>query len=61
MYIFKFPTQNNRDSPKTATFTDFGFKHIFGREMDKDVLIEFLNDLLEEYIGLSFEEIESLE
>ncbi|WP_455625081.1 Rpn family recombination-promoting nuclease/putative transposase [Parabacteroides sp.] len=28
-------------------FTDFGFKHIFGREMDKDVLIEFLNDLLE--------------
>ena len=42
-------------------FTDFGFKHIFGREMDKDVLIEFLNDLLEEYIGLSFEEIESLE
>ena len=27
-------------------FTDFGFKHIFGREMDKDILIEFLNDLL---------------
>ena len=26
-------------------FTDFGFKHIFGREMDKDILIEFLNDL----------------
>ena len=23
-------------------FTDFGFKHIFGREMDKDILIEFL-------------------
>ena len=20
-------------------FTDFGFKHIFGREMDKDILI----------------------
>jgi len=28
-------------------FTDFGFKHIFGREMDKEILIEFLNDLLE--------------
>ena len=28
-------------------FTDFGFKHIFGREMNKDILIEFLNDLLE--------------
>ena len=27
-------------------FTDFGFKHIFGREMNKDILIEFLNDLL---------------
>ena len=24
-------------------FTDFGFKH---REMNKDILIEFLNDLL---------------
>ena len=28
------------------TFTDFGFKHIFCREMNKDILIEFLNDLL---------------
>lgn len=28
-------------------FTDFGFKHIFGREVDKDILIEFLNDLLD--------------
>ena len=27
--------------------TDFGFKRIFGRDMDKDILIEFLNDLLE--------------
>ena len=26
--------------------TDWGFKHIFGREVDKDILIEFLNDLL---------------
>ena len=28
-------------------FTDWGFKHIFGREESKDVLIEFLNDLLQ--------------
>ena len=28
-------------------FTDWGFKHIFGREASKDVLIEFLNDLLQ--------------
>lgn len=25
-------------------FTDWGFKHIFGREESKDILIEFLND-----------------
>ena len=27
-------------------FTDIGFKHIFGREISKEVLIAFLNDLL---------------
>ena len=26
--------------------TDYGFKLIFGREVSKDLLIEFLNDLL---------------
>ena len=28
-------------------FTDYGFKLIFGREESKDILIEFLNDLLQ--------------
>lgn len=28
-------------------FTDWGFKHIFGQEINKDCLIKFLNDLLE--------------
>lgn len=28
-------------------FTDWGFKHIFGREASKDVLVECLNDLLQ--------------
>lgn len=28
-------------------FTDFGFKRLFGREVCKDLLIEFLNDLLD--------------
>lgn len=28
-------------------FTDWGFKHIFGREVTKDILIDFLNDLLQ--------------
>ena len=27
-------------------FTDVGFKIIFGQEMTKDLLIDFLNDLL---------------
>ena len=28
-------------------FTDMGFKRIFGQEISKDLLIDFLNDLLE--------------
>ena len=28
-------------------FTDFGFKHIFGNEKHKNILISFLNDLLD--------------
>ena len=28
-------------------FTDIGFKRIFGQEVSKDLLIDFLNDLLE--------------
>lgn len=28
-------------------FTDWGFKHIFGQEIHKEMLIKFLNDLLE--------------
>ncbi|MDR1005226.1 MAG: Rpn family recombination-promoting nuclease/putative transposase, partial [Prevotellaceae bacterium] len=28
-------------------FTDFGFKLIFGQELTKDLLIDFLNDLLD--------------
>ena len=27
-------------------FTDFGFKKIFGSEVNKDLLIDFLNELL---------------
>lgn len=28
-------------------FSDWGFKKIFGQEINKDLLINFLNDLLE--------------
>ena len=27
-------------------FTDYGFKFLFGREVEKELLISFLNDLL---------------
>ena len=27
-------------------FTDYGFKFLFGREVEKELLIDFLNDLL---------------
>jgi len=48
-----FAKQNiKKKQPQTMSkfinpFTDYGFKLIFGREVSKDLLIEFLNDLLE--------------
>jgi predicted transposase/invertase (TIGR01784 family) len=40
--------KNNLDAPKIFInpFTDFGFKKIFGEEPNKDLLIDFLNQLL---------------
>jgi predicted transposase/invertase (TIGR01784 family) len=32
-------------------FTDFGFKRLFGEEMNKDLLLDFLNVLLQEQQG----------
>ena len=32
-------------------YTDFGFKRIFGEEMNKDLLLDFLNSLLEDEKG----------
>ena len=32
-------------------FTDYGFKRLFGEEPSKDLLIDFLNELLEEEQG----------
>lgn len=38
--------QNNRNMAQFINpFSDWGFKHIFGREISKDLLICFLNDL----------------
>jgi len=37
-------------------FTDFGFKRLFGEELNKDLLLDFLNELLKEEEG----EIKSL-
>jgi predicted transposase/invertase (TIGR01784 family) len=33
-------------------FTDYGFKKLFGEEMNKDLLLDFLNELLKEEQGL---------
>jgi hypothetical protein len=35
-------------------FTDFGFKKLFGEECNKELLLDFLNELLtqEEYINM---------
>jgi len=30
-----------------SPFTDFGFKKLFGTELNKDLLIDFLNELLQ--------------
>ncbi len=32
-------------------FTDFGFKRLFGEEVNKDILLDFLNELLSEQHG----------
>lgn len=45
-------------------FTDFGFKRLFGEEANKDILIDFLNELLREEQGeikdLTFKKNEQL-
>lgn len=33
-------------------FTDFGFKRLFGEEPNKDLLLDFLNELLKEELGV---------
>ena len=32
-------------------FTDYGFKKLFGEEVNKDLLLDFLNELLKEEQG----------
>ncbi len=44
-------------------FTDFGFKHIFGNEENKDLLISFLNDLLDindKIVDITYRNLEKL-
>lgn len=33
-------------------FTDYGFKKLFGEEVNKDLLLDFLNELLKEEQGV---------
>ncbi|WP_211220180.1 PD-(D/E)XK nuclease family transposase [Hugenholtzia roseola] len=44
-------------------YTDFGFKKLFGEEANKDLLIDFLNQLLpthHQIAELNFRNVESL-
>ena len=44
-------------------FTDFGFKHIFGKEENKRFLMSFLNDLLDiddEIVDMEYRNLEQL-
>ena len=44
-------------------FTDFGFKHIFGTEENKELLISFLNDLLDiedNIVDITYRNLEKL-
>ncbi len=44
-------------------FTDFGFKHIFGKEENKHLLISFLNDLLDieaKIVDIEYRNLEKL-
>jgi len=38
-------------------FTDFGFKKLFGEECNKDLLLDFLNELLHKNERLIYTEI----
>ncbi|HNW12840.1 MAG TPA: PD-(D/E)XK nuclease family transposase, partial [Candidatus Rifleibacterium sp.] len=38
-------------------FTDFGFKKLFGEEYNKDLLIDFLNQLLKKEQGSIFRKL----
>jgi len=43
-------------------YTDFGFKKLFGEEVNKDLLIDFLNQLLpahHQIAGLNFRNVEN--
>ena len=44
-------------------FTDFGFKHIFGKEENKELLMSFLNDLLDiedKIVNIEYRNLEKL-
>ena len=44
-------------------YTDFGFKKLFGEEANKDLLVDFLNELLpaeHKIVNLTFKNIEQL-
>ena len=52
-----FPSKEKFINP----YTDTGFKRIFGSEINKDMIIKFLNSLLDETItDITFRNVEAL-
>lgn len=46
-----------------CTYTDFGFKSLFGSELNKDILISFINSFLnlkDKIVDLSYLSLEQL-
>ncbi len=53
-YISAMKKQPEITQPRPVNinpFTDFGFKKLFGEEANKDILLQFLNDILENDVG----------
>lgn len=49
--MYKFETMSEFVEKYINPFTDYGFKKLFGEELNKDLLLDFLNELLKEEQG----------
>ncbi len=52
VYLLKMKEMSEFVEKYINPFTDYGFKKLFGEEVNKDLLLDFLNELLKEEQGL---------